>query len=87
MLSAVAGPGFVSTPILVATGMSGLSAAGMSLLAATAMRAPRNGVAGIVRAVMDDEDVVAGTLGFGLRVRVGVKPLGVGIGTGVGRRA
>ena len=66
VLSAVAGPGFVSTPILTATGMSGLSAAGMSLLAATAMRAPRNGVAGIVRAVMDDENAVAGALGLGI---------------------
>lgn len=71
VLSSVAGPGFVSTPILTATGMRGLSAAGMSLLAATAMRAPRNGVAGVVRAVMDDEDTVAGTFGLGIGTRVG----------------
>ena len=60
VLSAAAGPGFVATPILTATGMTGLSAAGMSFLAATVMRSPRDGVAGIVRAAMDAEDVVAG---------------------------
>jgi len=48
------------------------------------MRAPRNGVAGIVRAVMDDEDVVAGTLGLGIGTGLG---LGVLVGIGVGRRA
>ena len=53
VLSTAAGPGFVATPILTATGMTGLSAAGMSFLAATIMRSPRNGVAGIVRAAMD----------------------------------